>query len=145
MKSSYLARMQARISELEGIIKDAERELGDLRTAIRVLESFGSGDGDVMDVATRSGRGPTISDLISEVLTECGPLESREIFERVSARQETTANTVSTTLSRMKDQGVVALNGRSWGLINKSASAVDEMLSEPVPEEFSDLQKTPLG
>lgn len=125
-RTSYAARIRSRIAELEGVIKAAEAELNDLRIAVRVIESLGPDDDAENAPYPRSAKSRTVADLIADILTAHGPLESRDIFEKAKAVHDTTPNTVSTTLSRMKDQGLVVLQGRHWGLINK-----DNILNDP--------------
>ncbi|MFG1263890.1 BlaI/MecI/CopY family transcriptional regulator [Xanthobacter aminoxidans] len=152
-RASYAVRIRNRIVELEGVIKAAEIELNDLRIAERVIENLGPDDDD--DDASgerRPAKGKTVSDQITDVLTEFGPMESREIFDRVSKRQETTFNTISTTLSRMKDQGIVVLQGKAWGLIDKpnayvplSPKAIDPGDEYDDYDEFPDVGESTSG
>lgn len=135
-RASYAVRIRARIAELESVIKAAEIELSDLRIAERVIESLGPDDDEYdAPASARHTKGKTVSDLIADVLTEFGPMDSREVFDRVSKRQETTFNTISTTLSRMKDQGIVVLQGKTWGLINKDNILDDPALTPPTDDE----------
>lgn len=136
---SYIYRIRSRATELEAAIKEMEQELQDLRAAERVIGRLGNEDDDDALESARPPKGKTISDFIADVLAEFGPMDSREILDRVSDRQETTFNTVSTTLSRMKEQGLVVLNGRIWGLINKEAILDDDVLKEAPTEELRDL------
>lgn len=113
---SYISRIRSRAVELEASIKEMERELQELRIAERVIGRLGSEDDEDDASPPKLPKPRTVSDLIADVLTVYGALESRDILDRVRERQETTFNTISTTLSRMKDQGLVALDGKNWRL-----------------------------
>lgn len=137
---SYISRIRSRAVELEASIKEMERELQELRIAERVLGRMGSEDDEDDASQPKAAKPKTVSELIAEVLTVYGALESREILDRVLERQETTFNTVSTTLSRMKDQGLVALDGKNWrlafdgGLNDKAEPSANQTGSNPQPE-----------
>ncbi|MFG1422888.1 hypothetical protein [Roseixanthobacter liquoris] len=119
--------------ELEAGIKEMQRELEELRVAERVIGRLGSEDDDDTPPVQRAPRARTVGDLILEVLGAYGALESRDIFEKVREIQDTTFNTVSTTLSRLKDQGLVALEGRLWSQ-NLGKEATDLLLESPGPQ-----------
>ena len=125
-RPSYANRIRQRMAHLESVITDAQRELDELRVAARVLERLGTDEDD--EDAPRPSRPRTVGEIIIEVLEGAdGPLEAQEITLRVGAIQETTANTVSTTLSRLKATGRVDLFGRLWSLPErKEASEGDD-------------------
>ncbi|WP_139282462.1 hypothetical protein [Pseudoxanthobacter soli] len=122
-RPSYAVRIRSRIAELEALILQMQAELDELRVAERVIERLGGDDDD--ETPARGQRSRTIGELIVEVLGLHGPLESKGVLELVRDRQDTTANTISTTLSRLKDSGQVLLDGRMWSLAQKEEASPD--------------------
>lgn len=139
---SYISRIRTRITELEAGIKEMQGELDELRVAERVIGRLGADDSDEAAPAARFLKPRTVGDAILEVLGANGPLESREIFEKVKELQETTSNTISTTLSRLKEQGLVALDGRLWSQA-ASKAAVGGWITAPIWPELKESEPGP--
>lgn len=123
-RQSYNSRIRARISELEYEIAARQTELDELKIAERVIDRLGSDEFELSgrDAELTVVRGLTIVDLISKILSDHGPKDTSAIHQLMKDeyRRDTTPNTVGSTLSRMKAEGRVTLNGGLWAASRES-------------------------
>jgi hypothetical protein len=119
-RQSYNSRIRSRIAELEQEIVARQTELDELKIAERVIDRLGSDEperddnrDDNIDV-----RDLTIAKLIILVHSGHGAMESSGVHQRMANEyyRNTTLNTVVSTLSRLKSEGRVTLNGRLWSV-----------------------------
>lgn len=137
---SYAVRIRQRIAAIEGEVAALQAELNELKVAYRVIGRMGSDEGEEDADTPRASKAMTVADMIAEVLSNGAAIDSQEILDRVSSFHQTTFNTISTTLSRMKASGRVSLNGRLWSL-----TETNEAPQGGNPESASEPEEPPKG
>ena len=124
-RQSYNSRIRTRIAELEQEIAARQTELDELKIAERVIDRLGSDEFELIghDAEFTVVRGLTIADLIIKILTDHGARDTASIHQlmRDEYKRDTTPNTVGSTLSRLKSEGRVTLDGRLWSNLMEAA------------------------
>ena len=130
-RQSYNSRIRARIAELEREIATRQSELDELKIAERVIDRFGADEYDAAGDDTE--RGITIADLIVKVLIEHGAMETAAVHQYMqdAYNRVTTLNTVGSTLSRLKSDGRVTLDGRFWSALRGTVKKETNKESSP--------------
>lgn len=119
-RQSYNLRIRTRISELEREIAARQTELDELKIAERVIDRLGSDENESVEISVI--REHTIADLIIMILSDHGAMETAAVHQLMhdECHRGTTVNTVGSTISRLKSEGRVTLNGRLWSVPQKS-------------------------
>lgn len=129
---STIARIDSRISELEDLIAKHSKELGDLRTARRIVVELEAPEGlgyvtkGPMEVATVGGKkaiAGSTRELIHHVLDSGNRLwmTANEIRDLISELKGSPVpmSTVSPTLSDMKKSGLIARDNMRVALVDR--------------------------
>jgi isopentenyl diphosphate isomerase/L-lactate dehydrogenase-like FMN-dependent dehydrogenase len=112
-RPSFSTRLKSEIAEVESKLTALNQRLDDLRLAERVLLSLGDDDDASED---SSDRAHTIPDMVENALAG-GALEAHEIYEKIQeAGRQTTLNTITSTLSRMKSEERLLNEEGKWFL-----------------------------
>lgn len=121
-KASYQTRIKARINELKMTIAAAQAELHDLQVAEKVLERLS--DSGLSPMATQDvgiaalprSKEPTVADKAIEALRERGPMNTVDLLAclQMTWREDLAQTTLSSTLSRVKKDGLIDYVDGLW-------------------------------
>jgi hypothetical protein len=141
-KTPFPIRIRSRIAELERLIAEAQNELDELRVAERVIARLGSANDELdhdssalSNSRARSASSTTVSSKIVDILTSLGPMSSNELLGHLQEkwRPDLLFPTMSSTLSRIKAQGLVIKSGDKWAAAQKDEAP--ELEPREIPHE----------
>lgn len=137
------ARLVAKRDKLRVMLDGIEQEIGEIDTAIRVIER--TAEKAAAAKGTASAGKPTVRDLIRSILKENAPtgLTVHDVMDRAqkSYRAEISQNTASVTLGRIKQDGQAKLEGRLWFYVDEETETADSPRNEPAAFCLSDAEE----
>lgn len=131
-RAQYHKQIKERATELRRLINGYTRELEDLDVALRVLdrlskqrESLGASPQDTEDEGPKPTKGGTVSDMAISILSESGPLNTGDLLEKLKEvwRPDLALTTLTSTLSRTKNEGRIVYENRLWKVAEQQKSA----------------------
>ena len=129
MSGDLISQLERDIKEQRAIAVQATARLEKLEAALEVLKGYQPKAAFPHRVITQDADEPSgrlsIADMVEAILLTNDSMRSTDIFEAITAKgRETTQNTITTTLTRMRHDDKIENMDGSWSLTIKRRRAL---------------------